>query len=209
MIRDLRTGAAALVRTCAAALVGATLAACGSVATTPGGDGAAKIAGADAPAVSVREHLSGRYLALIGPKVQHDPPYLDTPETNYFCLRSLIDRQTGETANQLYVTASYDTERDWSAAHDGTGQALEFIPISRYPIACDKKDSCSYAEEFAANIPLGELRAGSNGFSVTFTDAAGDAQAISVSGEQVAAQLAALAQHQKDATPASPASVRP
>jgi hypothetical protein len=205
---DLRTGAAALAGMCVAALVSASLAACVQVSPSPGGVGPAKVAGGDTAAVSVREHLSGRYIALIGPKLQHDPPYLDLPDTNYFCLRSLIDRQTGETAHQLYVVASYDTKRDWNAAHEGTGQALEFIPISRYPIACDKKESCSYAEEFAANIPLSELRAASNGFSVTFTDAAGDTQTITVSGEQVAAQLTALAQHQKDATPASSASVR-
>lgn len=47
--------------------------------------------------VEAREHLSGRFIALIGPKAQHAPPYLDTAGTNFYCLRSLIDRKTGET----------------------------------------------------------------------------------------------------------------
>lgn len=157
--------------------------------------------------VAVREHVSGRYLALIGPKAQHDPPYLDTPETNYFCLRSFVDRRTGESAHQLYVAASYDTERDWTAAHDGSGQGLQFIPISRAEIACARTNQCSYSEEFAANIPESELRDNTKGFSVTFTDRAGGAQTIAVSADQVTAQLAALAAHRKSrlTAPAGPA----
>ncbi len=81
----------------------------------------------------MREHLSGRFIALIGPKAQHAPPYLDTPGTNFYCLRSFIDRKTGETVDQLYVSDSYDgTERNWDGAHViAPGSALVFIPISR------------------------------------------------------------------------------
>jgi hypothetical protein len=181
-------------RAIVAAFVGTVLAACAPVA--PSVDtGAANSTGA--AGVTVREHLSGRYIALIGPKAQHDPPYLDTPETNFFCLRSFIDSQTGETADQLYVVASYDSKRDWDAAHDGSGQGLKFIPISRYKIACQEEDNCSYAEEFAAAIPESDLRQNPQGLSVTFTDRAGNAQTINISAEQIAAQLAALAEHQK------------
>jgi len=178
----------------AAALLAAALAACAPTTPPP-------VAGVDkapdAP-VAVREHLSGRYLALIGPKAQHDPPYLDTPQTNFFCLRSFVDRQTGESAHQLYVAASYDDKRDWDAAHDSVGQGLKFVSISRYPIACDGNANCSYAEEFAATIPESELRQNPKGFSVTFTDRAGDAQTVAVSADQIAAQLAALAERQKN-----------
>jgi hypothetical protein len=178
-----------------AAFFGTGLAACAPAAPSVN-TGPANSAGA-AGSVAVREHLSGRYIALIGPKAQHDPPYLDTPETNFFCLRSFIDRQTGETADQLYVVASYDSKRDWDAAHDGSGQGLKFIPISRYKIVCQEEDNCSYAEEFAAAIPESDLRQNPKGLSVTFTDRAGDAQTINISAEQIAAQLTALAEHQK------------
>jgi hypothetical protein len=188
----------------AAALFGAALAACTPM-TPPAGSAAATGAGA----VAVREHLSGRYIALIGPAAQHDPPYLDTPETNFFCLRSFVDRQTGESVHQLYVAASYDAKRDWDAARDGAGQALVFIPISRYEIACDGKNNCSYAEEFAATIPENELRQNLKGFSVTFTDRAGDTQTITVSADQIAAQLAALAERQKKDLPAPAGPVPP
>ena len=179
----------------AAALFGAVLASCAPTTPPTGAGGAATATGS---AVAVREDLSGRYLALIGPKAQHDPPYLDTPGTNFFCLRSFIEQQTGASAHQLYVASSYDAKRDWDAAHDGARQTLKFIPISRYKIACDSEDNCSYAEEFAAAIPESELRQNPRGFSVTFTDRAGDAQTIAVSADQIAAQLAALADHQKN-----------
>lgn len=149
----------------------------------------------------VREDLSGRFIALIGPKAQHDPPYLGTPQTNFFCLRSFIDRRTGETAHQLYVAASYDGKRDWDAAHDGAGQPLVFIPISRQEIVCGSKNNCSYAEEFAAKIAESELRASPRGLSVVFTDTAGDSQLIQISAEQIAAQLAALKAHRNEAPP--------
>ncbi len=146
-------------------------------------------------AVGVRVDVSGRFIALVGPKVQHDPPYLDTPNTNYSCLRSFIDQQTGQTAHQLYVVASYESNRDWNAARDSNGQALQFLPISRFKIACNGKEDCSYAEEFAAKIPEGELN-NAHGFAVTFTDHDGHSQTITVSSQQVAAQIAALAEEQ-------------
>ncbi len=175
----------------AAMLCAAMLGACAPI-TPP----AATATAAGGAAVEVREHLSGRYIALIGPKAQHDPPYLGAPDTNFFCLRSFVDRQTGATAHQLYVAASYDMLRDWSAAHDGAGHALEFIPISRLKIACDSTGNCSYAEEFAAELPESELSGNTGGFPVTFTDRAGDAQTIAVSSSQVEAQLAAVARQQ-------------
>jgi hypothetical protein len=146
---------------------------------------------AKAPAVEVREHLSGRFIALIGPKVQHAPAYLDIAGTNFYCLRSFIDRKTGESADQLYVADSYDgAKRDWIGAHDGAGQSLLFIPISRHQISCE--GGCSYADEFAANIPESELRTNPKGLAVTFTDRAGDQKTITVSADQIAEQLAAL-----------------
>ena len=131
-----------------AALFGAALCACAPM-TPPADSGPAK--GADTGAVAVREHVSGRYLALIGPKAQHDPLYLGMPETNYFCLRSFIDRQSGESAHQLYVAASYDAKHDWDAAHDGSGQELKFISISRAEITCTGNASTAVGNAMAAH----------------------------------------------------------
>lgn len=189
----------------AAVVLGAQLAACAPTAP-PAGSAARDPAGDSA--VVIREDLSGQVIAVIGLKEQHDPPYLDVPYTNFSCLRSFLDRRTGETAHQLYVAASYDRNHDWSAAHDGAGQTLNFIPISRFKIACDAKNNCSYAEEFAAMLPESELSRYPQGFSVTFTDSAGDAQTITVSARQTAAQLAAMAELEKRAAPPSPAAAR-
>jgi hypothetical protein len=142
--------------------------------------------------VEVREDLSRRFIALIGPQVQIAPPYLGIPNTNIARLRSFFDRKTGDTAHQLYVIASYEGNHDWSAAHDGAGQALQFIPISRLQIACERPDKCSYAEEFAAKFPASELSNNTGGFAITFTDRTGNAQTVPVSAAQVAAQLTAL-----------------
>jgi hypothetical protein len=183
---------------------GAVLSACSQFAAP----GSAPSAGGKAPVVEVREHLSGRFIALVGPKAQHAPPYLGTPGTNFYCLRSFVDRKTGETANQLYVSDSYDgAERNWDAARDDAGRAQVFIPISREEITCS--GGCSYAEEFAANIPESELRASLTGLSVIFTDHAGDEKTINVSAAQIAAQLAALdAQQTAAQSPAASADRR-
>jgi hypothetical protein len=190
-----------------ALLIGAALTACAPFAPPTAPSGSTAISPGVASAVAVREHLTGRFIALIGPKAQHAPPYLGTSGTNFYCLRSFIDRNTGETADQLYISDSYDgIERNWDGAHDGAGRALVFVPISRDKIACD--GGCSYTEEFAADIPEDELRASPQRLAVTFTDHAGDEKSITVSAEQIAAQLAAL-DAQRNAAPSAAASAAP
>jgi hypothetical protein len=187
---------------------GVALSACsqlGSLGSSSATAGAKPGPNSRLPTVQVREHLSGRFIALVGPKAQHAPPYLGTPGTNFYCLRSFVDRKTGETADQLYVSDSYDgAERNWDAARDNAGRAQVFIPISREEITCS--GGCSYAEEFAANIPENELRASPRGLSVIFTDNAGDEKTINLSADQIAAQLAAVdAQQNAAQSPATSA----
>lgn len=171
-------------------LFGAALTACVPLAP-PGANSGSLAIGA-----AVRERQTGRFVELIGPRAQHAPPYLGTPDTNFYCLRSFVDRKTGETADQLYVAQSYDgTERDWNAAQDRAGRSLRFFPISRDEIVC--AGGCSYAEEFAADIPKRELEASPQGLAITFIDRAGNRKTISVSADQIAAQLAAVAAAQK------------
>ncbi len=186
-------------------LVGAALAGCAPFAPPGGGSGSLTGPAQD---VAVREHQSGRFVELIGAKAQHAPLFLGIPGTNFYCLRSIVDRKTGRTVDQLYVADSYDgKERNWNAAHDADGRVLRFIPISHMEIVCDG-DGCSYAEEFAADIPERELQASRHGATVTFTDPAGDQKPIRVSAAQISDQLAAVAAQQQP-TPAPAVSTGP
>ncbi len=191
-------------RSTLAASVGLALAAC---AQTPPPEGSAQpSAAAAAPAT---EAVPSRFVGLIGTRAQHAPPFLGVPETNFYLLRSFLDRQTGETRHQLYVSDSYSgPERRWDAARDGAGHALRFLEINRRQITCE--GGCSYAEEFAADIPESELRANPNGLKVTFGAKSGAEKTISVSGSQISAQLAAVdAVHNRAIPAAAPPPSRP
>ncbi len=143
-----------------------------------------------------------RFIGFVGPRVQHDPPFLGVPYTNFYCLRSFLDRQTGETAHQLYVADSYFGEkRGWEAAHDAAGNALPFTAIGSNEIACD--NGCAYAEEFAATIPAAALQASTNGLAVTFTARSGKTMTIALSGEEIANQLAVVDAARRRAGPAA------
>jgi hypothetical protein len=173
-------------RTLLAALLGAALTGCAQ--PPPAEAPAQPSAAAAAPA---RENTPSRFVGLIGTRAQHAPPFLGVPETNFYCLRSFIDRQTGETRHQLYVSDSYSgPERHWDAARDGAGHALRFLQITQHEITCD--GGCSYTEEFAADIPETELRANPNGLTVTLGAQSGADKAIAISGRQITAQLAAV-----------------
>jgi hypothetical protein len=150
--------------------------------------------------VLAREDLAPGFIGFIGPKTQHAPPFLGTPGTNFYCLRSFLDRRTGEAVHQLYVSDSYfGAERDWNAARDSTGKPLPFVPLTRDEITCDT--SCSYVEEFAATLPESELRANPHGLAITFAARSGDEKTIFVSGERITTQLAAVDARRKPAQP--------
>jgi hypothetical protein len=185
-----------------AALFGLALAACAQhLPTDTPGQPSADV-GTTAP---VREETASRFVGLIGTKAQHAPPFLGVPETNFYCLRSFVDRQTGETLHQLYVSDSYaGEERHWDAARDGAGHALRFVEISQERITCD--GGCSYAEEFAAVIPESELRANTHGLKVIFTARSGAEKTITIAGSQITAQLAAIDPRQNSSLPAAASS---
>jgi hypothetical protein len=175
-------------------------------------EGAAKSGPAPGGTTAVTpEEGSPRFIGLVGIKAQHAPPFLGVPQTNFYCLRSFVDRQSGETRHQLYVSDSYSGgERVWNAARDGAGYPLRFIAVGRHQISCE--GGCSYVEEFAAAIPESELRAHPQGFAVVFIAASGAEKRISVSGAQISAQLAALEQGRNLGQPtaaAAPATPQP
>ncbi|HEX3862732.1 MAG TPA: hypothetical protein VHY35_13655 [Stellaceae bacterium] len=141
--------------------------------------------------VSRSTEQDGRFIALVGPRRQHDEPFLGVPSTNIYALRSWVDTRNGQTVDQLYVESSYfGDERNWDTARDATGQELRFIPISKNEITCS--GGCSYAEEFAAALPEPLLRAGIGGLQVSFTAKSGASKMIFVPGDLVAKQLAAV-----------------
>jgi hypothetical protein len=175
-----------------AALVGAALTACTQLASGP--------PAARRPIVLAREDLATGFIGFIGPKTQHAPLFLDIPGTNFYCLRSFLDRRTGEAVHQLYVSDSYfGTERDWNAARDSVGKPLPFVPLTRDEITCDA--GCSYVEEFAVTLPESELRAVSGDLPVTLVARSGDEKTVLVSRERIAAQLAAVDAKRNPAQP--------
>lgn len=173
-----------------ALLLLAALAGCGGMASGPPGGAAA--GGRQPTAIAVSTEQGGRFIGLTGPRLQHTEPFLGVSGTNFYTLRTWIDRRSGETVHQLYVADSYSgTARDWNAARDAQGRQLRFIPISKNEITC--QPSCSYAEEFAAAIPEAELRnAAGTGLTVTFAARSGAQKTIAVPGELVRAQVTAL-----------------
>jgi hypothetical protein len=201
----------------AAALFGAALAACAPLPTTaptaaapapaPPAAGAAQPAQPTVSALSASpaaSKLSARFIGVLGPRLQHDPPFLGIPYSNFYCLRSFLDRQTGESAHQLYVADSYfGGERDWNAAHDASGNALPFTHIAANEITCDK--GCAYEEEFAATLPAAALLASAGGFAVTFTARSGQKMTIDLSSAEIAEQLAAVDSARNGVPPAAAA----
>jgi hypothetical protein len=189
----------------------AALAGCGGMAGTPSGGASA---GERQPtAIMVSAEQGGRFIGLTGPQLQHTEPFLGVPGTNFYTLRSWIDRQKGETVHQLYVSDSYaGPPRDWNAARDAQGRPLRFIPISHNEITC--QPSCSYVEEFAAAIPEADLRGATGGLTVTFSARSGAQKTIAVPAELVRAQVVALDRVRAGlvtaaATPTSPAPPSP
>lgn len=148
---------------------------------------------AAANAVTLTKEKDGRFLVLTGPRLRHAEPFLGIASTNFYLLRSFVDVRTGETLHQLYVEDSYPgAERNWNAARLAAGGTLRFIAISKNEITCEV--GCSYAEEFAASLPEPLLRANPQGFTVVFNTRSGIERTITVPGNLVAKQLAAIAQ---------------
>lgn len=168
-----------------APLLLAALAGCAGVSGAPG----PRVQ--PAPAVSRTVEQDGKFLAFVGPRSQHAEPFLGVPGTNIYALRSWVDQRNGESTHQLYVADSYaGDERDWNAARDGSGKALRFVAISKNEIICER--GCSYAEEFAAALPETLLRASPQGLAVTFAARSGAQKKLTVSGELIQKQLAAV-----------------
>jgi hypothetical protein len=143
-------------------------------------------------AVARGSEEGGRFISLVGPRQQFAAPFLGVPGTNFYLLRSWIDTQNAQRLSQLYVEDSYaGSERAYDAVRTGDGTALKFAAISHNEIAC-QNGSCSYAEEFAADLPEPLMQAHRQGLTVVFSAKAGPDLSIAVPGELIDKQLAAL-----------------
>ena len=146
---------------------------------------------AQASGVELTKEQGGRFIAFVGPKQQHTEPFLGVSDTNFFCLRSWLDNKTGDTAHQLYVEDSYQGGPYlWNGVYDTANTKLKLIPISRNQITCEL--GCSFADEFAAELPEDYLRDHKDGFAVTFTSANGKTLAVKVPPEMITAELDAV-----------------
>ena len=184
------------------------LALCSGLALTSCAQLAPRQPAAGTVGIEAREDASQRFIVLIGPKTQHAPPFLGIPETNFSCLRSFVDRRTGEAAHQLYVTDSYfGAERGWNAARDSSGVPLSFVAIGLDEISCEA--GCSYVEEFAAKLRESTLRASPDGLAVTFSSRSGEEKTIAVPGERITAQLAAFDARRNSTQPVAAVSTTP
>src|SRR5258708_12028866 len=170
----------------AAVILGAALGGCSlmpneKLPTQPGAD-----------QVEMSKEQGGKFLAFVGPKLQHTEAFLGVEDTNYFCLRSWLDTRSGEVAHQLYVEDSYyGAPYRWDGAHDADNKKLRFIAISRNEITCDQ--GCSYADQFAAALPEDVLRAHrDSGATATFPPQTGKTLAVTVPSRFIAEELTAV-----------------
>lgn len=144
------------------------------------------------PGVAVHRTALSGYVEIVGPQSQHAPLFLGVRGTNFFVLRSWLDRRTGRATTQLYVSDSYrGAQRIWDAAYGPAGTTLPFIAIDREPITC--KGGCSWTEDFATLIPERALDAAAGGFAVTFVARSGLRETIAVTPRQIRLQRAAIA----------------
>jgi hypothetical protein len=167
--------------------------------------------------VAMTKGQNGRFLAFVGPEVQHAEPFLGVDDTNYFALRSWLDTKTGEAAHQLYVEDSYyGGPYIWDGVRDSvSNKPLRFIAISRNEITCDL--GCAYADEFAVALSEEMMHAHRDGgLSVTFTAKDGKTLSVTVPGRMLAEELiavdatrTALAANAQKAAQAAPAPSAP
>jgi hypothetical protein len=158
-----------------------------------GAEGLAGRPAAAAPdSVSETVEQGGKFIAFVGPRQIHGEPHFGVAGTNFYALRSWIDRRSGETLYQIYVQDSYSgPKRQWNSAQDAQGQKLRFVPISVNEIECGASP-CAYAEEFAAALPEATLRASPQGVPVFFAAQSGAQMAIPIAGDLIAKQLGAV-----------------
>jgi hypothetical protein len=112
-------------------------------------------------------------------------------------LRSFVSKHDGTTVHQLYVTVNYSSSAsrkhfDWASDNTATPLTVKAI-ASEYDYNCSRNpfsDGCDYSEEIGINLTTEALRAhGSSGYPIKFSAKSGDSFVLTISSNQIAAQL--------------------
>jgi hypothetical protein len=128
---------------------------------------------------------SARFLGI----EEHYPGY----ETNYYFLRSFLNKTSGKVTHQLYVSNFYDGSWViWTNANGEDAQPLEFSSLSREVLSCASSPGCLYTEDFVAVIPDTTLKTHQDGYSVKFYAKTGKEMVITLTPNQIAQQLKAI-----------------
>lgn len=112
---------------------------------------------------------------------------------NRFYLRSWIYRNPAGVSHELYVQDFYDGDwKYWSRANSQDAEGLPFTSIARDVVGCGTITGCSFSESFEAAISDSVLRAHRGGYGVKFYARSGAPLVITLSAEQIGAQLRAV-----------------
>lgn len=110
-------------------------------------------------------------------------------------LRTMIERSTRVAHHQVYIALWYGGPawQFFSTATDANRQPLDVLQINRSVESCGANGYCTYDETFAVVVPDEALRAAaSTGYRFQIRSHGGDAEIITVTPEQIKAQLAAV-----------------
>lgn len=172
-----------------------------AVKPRPGADGAGDKTTQTPQGVTVEDEDGKARIRFVGVKGRHGKG------TDVFLLRSWLIRTSRLVTHQVYVTDRYVASgaRGWNAATGPKGEKLRVTKIETKTENCTP-EGCPRTEAYGAAIDDASLRAARDtGYAVNFTSESGTKETITITPEQIAAQLAAIDQKLASLPPAKPA----
>jgi hypothetical protein len=107
--------------------------------------------------------------------------------SSYF-IRSWVDKAKGGVEHQLYAFYAYSGDwKFWNRANGEDANVLKFTEISHDVGSC--YGGCSLYENFGVDLPDSLLRAHPTGYQIKVYAKSGDSMILTVSPNQIAAQL--------------------
>jgi hypothetical protein len=152
----------------------------------------------DAPQVTTDQF--SKDITILGPS-DYENPFGGTFRS--WRIRSTVDKQTGAATSQLYVELHYYWAwRFYESAATDHAEPLQVTPIDRQVEDCS--GMCSYREVIGIALDEAMMRARvATGMQIKISAHSGDSIIITLSAEQIAAQLGALDQYAHTAAVAS------
>jgi hypothetical protein len=115
----------------------------------------------------------------------------DSPQNVYY-LRSWVAKKDGRVDHQLYVHDVYKGDwKFWERANADDATALNVVSIDQHVGTCTGAVGCELKETFGVDISESMLRSHPNGFPVKVYAQRGGDMIITLSPQQISAQLAA------------------